>query len=89
MVKLFFKKAQKSEVDKQQKMLLSLRLRSNPQTEKPYIHKYDGLCTSIGHHISSAYYSTYGSPFVTEIDDNLTIVGLFFVLFQGQIDIYR
>jgi len=65
-------------------MLLSLR--SNPQIGKPYIHEYDGLCTSTGYHMPSAYSSIYGSPFLIEIDDNLTIVGLSFVLFQGQME---
>jgi len=58
-------KVQKCEVDKQQKMLLSLR--SNPQTGKPYVHELDSLCTWTEHYMSTVYYSTYGSPFVTRI----------------------
>jgi len=36
-------------LDKQQKMLLSLR--SNPQTMSPYIHESNGLCTRTEHYM--------------------------------------
>jgi len=36
-------------LDKQQKMLLSLR--SNPQTGSSYIQKSDDLCTRTDHHM--------------------------------------
>ena len=44
-----FKKLKKVKLDKQQKMLLSLR--SNPQTMSPYIHESNGLCTRTEHHM--------------------------------------
>ena len=44
-----FKKLKKVKLDKQQKMLLSLR--SNPQTMSPYIHESNGLCTRTDHHM--------------------------------------
>jgi len=47
-------------------MLLSLR--SNPQTRELYIQEYDGLCIWTDHHLITAYCSTYGSPFVIEIE---------------------
>ena len=46
---LNIQKAQKSKVRQAAKMLLSLR--SNPQTESPYIQESDGLCTRTGHYI--------------------------------------
>ena len=46
---LNIQKAQKAKLNKQQKMLLSLR--SNPQTESSYIQKSDGLCTRTDHHM--------------------------------------
>ena len=58
-------KAQKCEVEKQQKMLLSLR--SNPQTMKPYIQEMMVCAPGQGITCSTAYCSTYGSPFVSEI----------------------
>jgi len=60
----YFKEFKNVKLDKWQKMLLSLR--SNPQTMGPYIHNYDGLCTSIDHHLITTYCSTYGSAFVLE-----------------------
>ena len=42
-------KCLQAELDKQQKMLLSLRF--NPQTMSPYIHKSDSLCTRTDHHM--------------------------------------
>ena len=48
-LKYGFKKCLWAELDKQQKMLLSLR--SNPQTMNPYIQKSDGLCTRTDHHM--------------------------------------
>ena len=59
---LNIQKAQKAKLNKQQKMLLSLR--SNPQTMSPYIQESDGLCTSTDHHLITTYCSTYGSVFV-------------------------
>ena len=58
-------KAQKCKVDKQQKMLLSLR--SNPQTIKPYI--WEMIVYAPGQSIicSITYCSIYGSPFVSKI----------------------
>jgi len=53
-------------LDKQQKMLLSLRF--NPQTKSPYIHKYDGLCTWTDYHMFTTYCSIYGSAIVLEIE---------------------
>jgi len=47
-------------------MLLSLR--SNPQTGEPYIQECDGPCIWTDHHLIIAYCSTYGSPFVIEIE---------------------
>jgi len=44
-----FKKLKKVKLDKQQKMLLSLR--SNPQTMSPYIHESNSLCTRTEHHM--------------------------------------
>ena len=55
-------KAQKCEVDKQQKMLLSLR--SNPQTMKPYIQGMMVCASGQSITCSTAYCSTYGSSFV-------------------------
>ena len=59
-------KGQKCKVDKQQKMLLSLR--SNPQTREPYIYEWNSLCTWTEHHMSTVYCSTYDSSFVSEIE---------------------
>ena len=58
-------KAQKCEVDKQQKMVLSLR--SNSQTMKPYIQEMIVCAPGQSITCSTAYYSTYGSPFVSRI----------------------
>ena len=58
-------KAQECEVDKQQKMLLSLR--SNPQTMKPYIQEMMVYAPGQSITYSTAYCSTYGSPFVSRI----------------------
>ena len=48
-LKYRFKSALWAELDKRQKMLLSLR--SNPQTGSPYIQKSNGLCTRTEHHM--------------------------------------
>ena len=48
-IEIWIQKCLWAELDKQQKMLLSLR--SNPQTMSPYIHNCDGLCTSTDHHM--------------------------------------
>ena len=58
----YFKEFKNAKLDKWQKMLLSLR--SNPQTMSPYIQESNGLCTSIDHHLTTTYCSTYGSAFV-------------------------
>jgi len=58
-------KAQKCEVDKQQKMLLSLM--SNSQTMKPYIQEMIVYAPGQSITCSTAYCSTYGSPFVSRI----------------------
>ena len=58
-------KAQKCEVDKQQKMLLSLR--SNPQTMKPYIQEMMVCAPGQSITCSTVYCFTYGSPFVSKI----------------------
>jgi len=58
-------KAQKCKVDKQQKMLLSLR--SNPQTMKSYIQEMMVCAPGQSITCSTAYCSTYGSPFVFKI----------------------
>jgi len=58
-------KAQKCKVDKQQKMLLSLR--SNPQTMKPYIQEIMVCAPGQSITCSTTYCSTYGSPFVSKI----------------------
>ena len=58
-------KAQKYEVDKQQKMLLSLR--SNSQTMKPYIQEMMVCAPGQSITCSTTYCSTYGSPFVSRI----------------------
>ena len=58
-------KAQECEVDKQQKILLSLR--SNPQTMKPYIQEMMVCAPRQSITCSTAYCSTYGSSFVSKI----------------------
>ena len=60
-----FQKAQKCEVNKQQKMLLSLR--SNPQTMKPYIQEMMVCVPGQSIICSTTYCSIYGSPFVSRI----------------------
>jgi len=46
---LILRELKKVKLDKQQKMLLSLR--SNPQTRSPYIYEWNGLCTRTDHHM--------------------------------------
>jgi len=58
-------KGQKCEVDKQQKMLLSLR--SNSQTMKPYIQEIMVCAPGQSITCSIVYCSTYGSSFVSRI----------------------
>ena len=48
-IEIWIQKCLGAELDKWQKMLLSLR--SNPQTMSPYIQNCDGLCTRIDHHM--------------------------------------
>ena len=48
-IEIWIQKCLWAELDKWQKMLLSLR--SNPQTMSPYIQDCDGLCTRTDHHM--------------------------------------
>jgi len=47
-------------------MLLSLKF--NSQTESPYIHECNSLCTRVDYYMFTTYCSIYGSAIVLEIE---------------------
>jgi len=64
-----------------------LSLRSNPQTESPYIQKSDGLCTRTDHHMLLPIVLHMVVPCAIN-SDNLTLWRLSFVLRKEQMTIY-